>query len=57
MQLVQATIVKAAKDFQKGVGIGLGNDPLPFHPAIIRESLHNYFTIAVVNELAVALNY
>jgi len=49
--------MKAAKHFEKGIGIGLGNDALPFHPAIIRESLHNYFTIGVVNGWGVTLNY
>jgi len=35
MQLVQATIMKAAKRFQKAVGIRLVIDSRPFHSAII----------------------
>jgi hypothetical protein len=54
---MQATIMKAAKDFQKGFGIGLGSDPLPFHSAIIRESLHNYFTVGVADLFQITLNY
>ena len=48
--------MKSAKHFQKAVGIGLGNYRVPFHLAIIRDSLHN-FTIGVVNGWGVALNY